>query len=229
MGLKLPYRCLIMDHDDTVVMSTPQIHYPAHVETLKKIRPGAAPVSLEDWFRKNFHPGIANYLQRELGFTPEEMDEEYRIWRNFTLRTVPDFFPGMFETLADFRKAGGILAVVSHSEAELIERDYRSVPLISGFPDFIPDRIFGWTPETEKRKPHPYPVLMILREFGLNPDEVLVVDDLKPGIDMARAAGVPAAAAGWGHDIGEIRGFMREACRYFFPTVTDFRRFILGE
>ena len=33
----LKYPCLVLDHDDTVVRSTPTIHYPAFVETLKAL------------------------------------------------------------------------------------------------------------------------------------------------------------------------------------------------
>ena len=35
-GRALRYRCLVLDHDDTAVMSTPLIHYPAHVKAMKR-------------------------------------------------------------------------------------------------------------------------------------------------------------------------------------------------
>ena len=47
------------------------------------------------------------------------------------------------------------------------------------------------------------PLERIMERFVLRPEELLVVDDLKPGHDMARAAGVPFAAAGWANDIPE--------------------------
>jgi len=225
--MKLPYRCLIMDHDDTTVLSTPLVHYPAHVETMRKIRPGRSPVSLEEWFRRNFDPGIMEYLRKGLGFSEEEIEEEYRVWRDFTTSRVPDFVPGMLELLASFREAGGIVTVVSHSEADIIERDYRAASTRAEREPFVPDRIHGWTREEAKRKPHPYPVLAILEEFRLDPREALVVDDLRPGVEMAKGAGVDCAAAGWGHDIGEIRSYMREHCSRYFSTVEEFRAFVL--
>jgi phosphoglycolate phosphatase/pyrophosphatase PpaX len=197
------------------------------VETLKRIRPGARPVTLDEWFRKNFHPGIMGFLQDELGFTPEEIEEEYRIWRGFTTGRTPDFFPGMLEALAAFRAEGGIVTVVSHSDADLIERDYRAASEKAGVPAFVPDRIFGWTMDENRRKPHPYPALRIIEEFGLDPADVLVVDDLRPGIEMAKAVGAGTAAAGWGHRIDEIRDYMLEACDHFFPTVEEFRAFVV--
>ena len=49
-----------------------------------------------------------------------------------------------------------------------------------------------------------------------------MLDDLKPGYDMARARGVPFAAAGWANDIPEIEGFMRHNCDLYFKTVEAF-------
>lgn len=46
------YKCMILDHDDTVVNSTATIHYPAFLEALKLLRPGVT-ISLEDYFREN--------------------------------------------------------------------------------------------------------------------------------------------------------------------------------
>lgn len=225
----LPYRCLILDHDDTVVMSTPHIHYPAHVETIRRIRPHSTPVSLEEWFRKNFSPGLLHFLREELRMTDAELKEEFHVWREFTTQRVPDFYPGMFELLREYRNQGGILTVVSHSEVPLIERDYRHASEKAGIPLFLPDKIFGWTFDETKRKPHPYPAQRILEEFSLVPEEVLVVDDLKTGIEMAKALGIDTAAAGWAHNIEEIQAYMRKNCLYYFKTVKEFSRFLLGE
>ena len=53
-----------------------------------------------------------------------------------------------------------------------------------------------------------------------------MLDDLKPGYDMARAAGVDFAAAGWANDIPEIEGFMRRNCDFYCKTVSDFDRLL---
>jgi len=55
---------------------------------------------------------------------------------------------------------------------------------------------------------------------------VLIIDDLKPGVQMSRAVGVAAAAAGWGHDIAEIREYMTENCLAYLKTVEEFATFI---
>ena len=36
----LNYRCLVLDHDDTVVRSEETVNYPSFLEALKVLRPG---------------------------------------------------------------------------------------------------------------------------------------------------------------------------------------------
>ncbi len=51
----LRYRCLVFDHDDTVMDSTREIHYPAFLKAMDALRPGIA-MTLEDYYRINFPP-----------------------------------------------------------------------------------------------------------------------------------------------------------------------------
>jgi phosphoglycolate phosphatase/pyrophosphatase PpaX len=222
--MSLRYRCLVVDHDDTSVMSTPSIHYPAHVEALRRLRPGREPIGLDGWLAKNFDPGLIGYLHGELGFDEEELREAYRIWQSYTRSAVPSFFPGLLETYAEFKARGGLLVVVSHSEVPMIDRDYRA----AGKPGeaAMPDLVFGWDEDPELRKPAPFPLEETMRRFGLSPGEILVLDDLKPGADMAAALGVDFAAAGWGHSIIEIKRGMAGLCRYYLESVDQLRSLV---
>jgi phosphoglycolate phosphatase/pyrophosphatase PpaX len=228
MSMSLRYRCLVVDHDDTSVMSTPSVHYPAHVEALRRLRPGLEPIGLEGWLARNFDPGIMDYLRVELGMDDAELRQNYLIWREFTSSRVPGFFPGLLEIYAEHKRRGGILVVVSHSEAEMIERDYRVASTIATGAAFMPDLVFGWDDDPEKRKPHPFPLLETMERFGLAKEEILVLDDLKPGADMAAAVGIDFAAAGWGHSIPEIREAMQGHCRYYLERVEELRAILFG-
>lgn len=223
--MSLRYACIIIDHDDTAVDSTSVIHYPAHVEVMRRLRPDLVPVDLDNWFRKNFHPGIMEFLKNELHFTDEEIELEYTVWRDFTQNRVPEFFPGFMDFLKEYRRLGGLIAVVSHSEVDIIRRHYE---VCNGEPVFLPDRIYGWTRDEARRKPHPYPVEQILKTFKLKNSEVLVVDDLKPGVMMAKAAKVPVAAAGWAHRIPEIQDYMKSQCDLYLERVEDLAGHVLG-
>ena len=220
----MTYRCLILDHDDTAVNSTALIHYPSHVESMRLLRPEAAVIDLDGWFLKNFEPGIMHYLQDELGLNEQELETEYRIWREYNTSRIPPFFPGFLETLRAFRARGGIITVVSHSEEDIILKAYRNTDGGS----VLPDLVFGWDYDETRRKPSPWPVQRILKAFDLSPDQALIVDDLKPGFLMSRVTGVPIAAAGWAHRIPEIHAYMRENCDTYFSSVEQFSNFILG-
>ncbi len=129
-------RCLVLDHDDTAVDSTAAIHYPAHLESMARLRPGVEPVTLEQWFLKNFDPGIGHYLEVELGLSEAEQLIEMSIWRAHTAAGAPRFFDGFVEVLRRFRQRGGLVTVVSHSEAATIQRHYAAAA-------FAPDAIYG--------------------------------------------------------------------------------------
>ena len=216
-------KCLILDHDDTSVSSTAEIHYPAHVETIKQMRPELEPVSLDTWFRKNFEPGVMEYFTDELGFTEDEIKREYEIWRAFNENANPHFFEGIPELIIEFRNRGGIIAVVSHSEADNIERHYS----VNGG-GAQPDIIFGWDYDPQKRKPSVWPVDQIIKRWGFSREEMLMVDDLKPGLEMSKRSGIRIAGAGWGQHVPEIEAHMRKHCDYYFKSVSELSDFVLN-
>ncbi|MDC7219655.1 MAG: HAD-IA family hydrolase [Spirochaetales bacterium] len=211
-----------MDHDDTAVDSTPTIHYPAFLKVLETFRPGLT-ISLDTWLEKNFSPGFMEYVTGELAFTPREMEEELEIWREFTRSRTPSFFEGFLDILEQFQKEGGIITVVSHSEVPMIERDYEAAGA-----GHLPQRIFGWDRDKNKRKPHPWPVEQILKEFNLEPEEVLIVDDLYPAIEMGRAAGVAVAGAGWSHSVPLIRKTMEAEGDWYFTSLAQWRDWLFS-
>ena len=219
----MKYKCLVLDHDDTVVDSTATIHYPSFVAYLEEKMPERlSDYTLEIFFKKNFDPGVIALFRDELGMSDEEMEHEEKYWIDFVEKRIPHAYDGMAEIIADFRRQGGIVAVVSHSFRRYIERDYRH----NGLP--MPDIIYGWDIPKENRKPSPWCILDLAERYGISPSEILVVDDLKPGYDMARAAGADFAAAGWANDIPEIEDFMRENCDYYLKTVDELK-LLVGE
>ena len=211
--MKIP--CLIVDHDDTVVDSTATVHYPCFVEYAQKYHPRYS-CTLEEYFLKNFDPGVVAFFRDEVGMSQAEMLREQAYWNAYVQSHAPRAYPGMGEILWRHVREGGKLCVVSHSYRENILRDYRE----NGLPE--PDAVFGWECPPDRRKPNPWPLDEIMARFDLEPGQMLMLDDLKPGYDMARARGVPFAAAGWANDIPQIEGFMRGNCDYYFKTVAEF-------
>lgn len=214
----MKYRCLILDHDDTVVDSTATLHYPSFIEFLKIYRPSLTDnYTFESFIRKNFEPGIVSLLRDEVGLDDEEMKVEERFWLDFAEKIIPDAYRGIGELMADFRARGGIIAVSSHSFSKNILRDYEK----NGLP--LPDKIYGWELPRDRRKPATFTVDDLIATYGFRRSEILMVDDLKPGFDMASAAGIDFAAAGWAYDVPEVEAFLRERSTYYLRSVAELR------
>ena len=48
-----------------------------------------------------------------------------------------------------------------------------------------------------------------------------MIDDLKPGYDMANSCGVDFAAVGWSSDVPQIEAFMRRNCSNYCKSVDE--------
>jgi beta-phosphoglucomutase-like phosphatase (HAD superfamily) len=221
----MKYKCLVIDHDDTTVDSTPAIHYLAHQEQMRRLGRESETSTLEEWFEVNFDPGFSVYLDSILKLTDEEKKICYEIWREFTTVLTPPFFEGMLPLLQEFREKGGIIVVVSHSEEDIIQSHYEKQ---SEIPGFIPDRIIGWTGEPEKQKPYTWPIDEVVKQFHLNKTESLVVDDLRPGIKMANRAGVDSVGVGWSHNLPIIKEGIIGECTYFLDSVQELYNLIFS-
>ena len=214
----MKYKCLVLDHDDTVVNSTATIHYPCFIKYLEDFYPHLVKnYTLDIFFEKNFQPGVISLFKDEVGMTEEEMQKEEQYWADFVETITPTAYSGIKEIIAGFKAKGGIVAVVSHSLTRYIERDYRANSLP------MPDVIYGWDIPKENRKPSPFCINDLANKYGISPSEILVVDDLKPGYDMARGGGADFAAAGWAHSVPVIEKFMRQNCDYYLKTVDGLR------
>jgi phosphoglycolate phosphatase/pyrophosphatase PpaX len=216
----MKYKCLVLDHDDTAVKSTPDIHYPSFVKALKSLRPEIE-LSLNDFVNYCFSPGFTGLCRDILKFNDREQEIQYKIWKDYLYENAPDFYPGFPELIKGYKRAGGIICVVSHSESSHIIRDYTS------HCGFEPDLIFGWELDEDKRKPNPYAIVETMKTYDLSNREMLVVDDSKPGLMMARSCNVDFAAAGWSHALPRIENYMRTNSDYYFSTVDELKKFIL--
>ena len=106
---------------------------------------------------------------------------------------------------------------------EYIRRDYKAADV----PE--PDLIYGWDNDRSRCKPSPYPLEEIMRITGCGPEELLMVDDLKPGLDMAHACGVKFAACRWSYDIPVIREYMKKNADYSLGSVAELEKLQFGE
>ena len=218
----LKYPCLVLDHDDTVVQSERTVNYPCFLLALEKFRPGETMSYPEfvDWcFRYEF----ANFLRVRYGFTEEELREEYLMWLEYAKTHVPPACDGIGEVILEQKRRGGLVCVASLSGRANILRDYRTHFGIE------PDLIFCSDDPREQRKPGTYPLEKIMEMYGMKPEQLLMVDDLKTGYEMASAVGVPMAFAAWGRkDSPKILEKMGEISEYTFHSPEELGKFLFG-
>lgn len=215
----MKYKCLVFDHDDTVVNSTATIHHPCFQRYLDSRYPGRT-CSLEDYFLKNFDPGFIPMCRDEYGMSEEDLLDETVFWQSYVKEHIPAAYPGIREIMERQKAEGGLLCVASHSMDVNIRRDFRA----NSLPE--PDAVYGWERPAQERKPNPFPLEDIMERFELRPEELLMIDDLKPGYDMAALCGVDFVGVGWSNSIPAIEGFMRSSCPHYFKTVAELEAFL---
>ena len=216
----LKYPCLIMDHDDTVVQSEATVNYPFFVEFLKEARPGMT-ITAHEYVSGCYNPGYVEMCRQRFNLNQQELDTEYAAWKEHIKTTIPDIYPGIQELLQRYKAAGGIISVSSQSAQDNILRHYRH------HFGFEPDAIFGWDLEPHQRKPATYALEKTMEKYGLSPDEMLIVDDMKPAVQMARNGGVKIAFAGWGRkEFPEICQEMEELCDFTFYSTEELEKFL---
>lgn len=216
----LKYPCLVLDHDDTVVQSEATVNYPFFVYILDQYRPGAA-ITLEEYVRGCCNLGFADMCRQWYGFTEQELIDEYKGWQEYILDHIPAPFPGIEKIIRRQKEEGGMICVVSHSSDVNILRDYRHHFGIE------PDAIYSWDLPEHLRKPSTYALEDIMKRHGFTPEQLLVVDDMKPAQEMASRAGVSIAFAAWGRkDYPDITAEMKALCDVSFESPEKLYKFL---
>ena len=216
----LKYGCLVLDHDDTVVQSMKTMSYPFWCLELEIFRPGQT-MTFEEYVLACHRYGFAGLCQDCFRFTDDELKKEHEMWMDYVMTHIPDPYPGMSEIIHRQKADGGLVCVVSHSHLDNILRDYQTHFSME------PDAIYGWELPPEQRKPNPHPLLNIMARYDLNPEDILVVDDMKLACQMAKPLGINVAYAGWnGLGIPEIEEEMKILCDFSFDSTEKLYKFL---
>lgn len=130
-----------------------------------------------------------------------EPDEFMRVWQVMqplyrAAQRGVRAFDGISQALAEIRKQGFALAVVTSKRRWAVSAELRALDLLQAF-DAVVCR-----EDTRTHKPAPEPLKLALRELGL--DRALFVGDAVTDIQAAQAAPMPAVGVAWGWE-GEGR------------------------
>lgn len=218
----LKYPCLVLDHDDTVVQSEATVNHPCFCRFLEQYRPGMT-ISFVDYVEMCNRLPFVEMCQSLFSLTEEELQKEYLFWKAYTQTHIPAAYPGIKSFLHNYRNAGGKICVVSMSSTENILRDYQY------HFDLLPDQVFGCELPEEQQKPSPWSIEQIRNLYGFSSEEILVIDDMKFAVNMAKQAKTPIAFAGWGRkEFPAICEEMTALCDYSFFSVEELEHFLFG-
>jgi HAD superfamily hydrolase (TIGR01509 family) len=185
------YRAVVFDQDGTLLDTfVPALHAYSVAAGREITMAELEPVA---------HLGAArNLLSALLGHEASDADDDrfHAALADALLGTEP--YPGVVDTLVRLRGNGLRTGVATNSDA-------RSAAIVlgahglAGHLDTVVtvDQVAG-------PKPNPESILLAVEQLGVRPDEVVFVGDAPADMLAARAAGVLAAAAGWGHQAATI-------------------------
>lgn len=215
----LKYKCLIFDYDDTLVRSTSEIHYPAFLYTIEKMRPGRT-LTLDEYNEYDFKIGFIRMYKEVFGFSDEEVEIEEQMWRDFAKDKSPDMFDGLDRIIRKQKEEGGLVCVMSHNLKEVIKATFDRYNLPT------PDVIYGWD-EKEFVKPKPNGVYDLMKRFNLEKSDIILVDDLRPGYLMAKETEITFAYPGWAETKTKyIVDFMKENADVYPDSPTDLYNYL---
>lgn len=219
----LRYKCLVLDHDDTVVQTERTIGFPYFREYIERIRPGMT-LTFPEYVRDCNNMVFADMCAQRWQMTEEEQREEYLGWKDYSRSHVPEVCAGIGRVIQRQKELGGIVCVSSLSTREIIERDF-----MYHF-GMLPDVIYDYDLPPQQRKPNPYALEQIMERFQLKAEDILMVDDMKLGYTMAAALGVDTAFAGWSKaEFPELSTQMRSLCQYAFDTPQALEQFLFAQ
>lgn len=123
------------------------------------------------------------------------------------------FFPGVMDTLEDFKSRGYTLAVATGKSRRGLDRILNNMKLMDFF--------HGSRCSDETRsKPHPQMLNELLQQFSRQPQDAIMVGDTTFDMQMAMEAGIPRIGVSYGvHAVDELMRFEPKAVIHRFEEL----------
>jgi phosphoglycolate phosphatase len=186
-----PVRAIIFDLDGTLIDSKQDLIHSVNAMLREMQRAELAPETISGYIGH----GAPQLIGRALGEAASEDDRKHGL--EFFLRYYEEHkmdttyaYPGVAETLA--KLAHLPMAVLTNKPVRISVRILGELGLKKYF-----RAIYGGN-SFEKKKPDPMGANTVLREFGVVPEETLMVGDSEVDVQTARNAGMPAVSVTYG-------------------------------
>lgn len=211
-------KAVIFDLDGTLVDSM-GIWYDIDVEYLGKYG-YEVPEELQNDIEGFSFTETAVYFKEKFRI-PESIAEIKETWRQMAMedyRNKVPLKPGVKEFLSHLKDRGIRIAVASSNDYGLIDAALKGKGIREYFDAIIT------ACEVEKGKPAPDVYLEAAKRIGVPPEECLVFEDIVPGIQAGRSAGMKVCAVEDDYSAFQ-REEKRETADYY---ISDYRQVIAG-
>lgn len=189
--MKLRKKCIILDHDDTVIDSQESIHYPLFVAVLKELRPHVAPISFEQFIDLSNKLGFTKMCRLVYHFTPDEILYEYEHWKKHVEHMIAPTYAGLESILQRFVQAGGIIVVYTMNAKHNVLNDYARLF------NMIPHAIIAHDQYSILRKPYRLSLLQTLSDLNVSVKDCVFVDDSPLVVALKDRLNIEFLAASW--------------------------------
>ena len=135
-------------------------------------------------FEKNYSPNWY-HVYRAAGLPRKSWEEADRLWRAHYAKHRPKLISGARRVLTQLGDTHP-LGLVTSGDGDRVARQLREFRLTSLFAARV------CSGDTPRKKPHPEPLRMALRQMKLDPSVCVYVGDAAQDVEMAQRAGVRA-------------------------------------
>lgn len=189
--MKLRKKCLILDHDDTIINSQESIHYPLFVDVLKILRPNIIPIDFEKFIELSNELGFVKMCRMLYHYNEKEIQFEYEHWKIHSSLIEAPAFEGIKEFLTAFIEIGGVIIVYTMNSKQNVIKDYERLF------NFVPNRIISHDQYYILRKPYRLSILKELHNLNLTVEDCIFIDDTPMLLELKHRLNMDFIAANW--------------------------------
>ncbi|WP_040214891.1 HAD family hydrolase [Clostridium polynesiense] len=181
------YKCVIFDIDGTI-LNTERMNIIPLMRLIKEEK--GIDMTYEELLFSTSHPGRKTL--ELLNF--EDIESSYSKWVSYinSFEEGAEMYPGMDKVIEELHKKGIICGIVSSKTISQYEIDF--IP--TGIDKFIKTKVLA--DDTLNHKPHPEPLLTILKNLSIKAEECIYIGDTLSDFHCSQAAHMAFGLALWG-------------------------------
>ncbi len=199
--MRLKIKAVAIDLDGTLLNTAPDLAEAVNRMLVELGRPRITEQEVMSYVGRGAAKLIKGLLTGDQDGEPEPQafaEASAIFFRHYdeVLDVKTSFYAGALEGVAALKQAGFKLACITNKPARFTVPLLKSKAVFDAF-----DLVLSGDSLAEK-KPHPMPLLHACQQFGVKPNELLMIGDSVSDVQAARAAGCPVFVVPYGYNRG---------------------------